>query len=473
MITALLSMYALRYPSVLVYMLQSAEYQVGPYLRWYWRTNNFNLVTKRRVLVRTKAARLLLLAMTTGMLAQIGAGILLIILHIRGGVDYGLALIISYPLVWGHLIVVPLLLGRWFIIGPKEQRLISQSEKIFAAHKGVKIAVAGSYGKTTMKELLVTVLSEGKKVAATPANKNVAVSHAQFAQTLDGNEDVVIIEYGEGRPGDVPRFIKTTHPDIGIITGLAPAHLDQYKTLAAAGADIFKLAEDVSSQKLYVNAESPLAEPFIKPDYQTYSRSGALGWEVQEVKLGLEGTTFTLKKGKQSMELTSGLLGEHQIGPLALVAALADQLGLTKKQIQAGVQHTKPFEHRMQPYELKGAWVIDDTYNGNIDGMKAGLKLLAALPAKRKLYVTPGLVDQGPETERVHLELGQAIAAAKPDLVVLMHNSVTDFIEKGLTDYKGEVMIEDEPLRFYTNLDQFVAAGDLVLMQNDWTDNYS
>jgi hypothetical protein len=82
------------------------------------------------------------------------------------------------------------------------------------------------------------------------------------------------------------------------------------------------------------------------------------------------------------------------------------------------------------------------------------------------------LVDQGPEEASVHLELGEAITKAKPDVVVLMQNSVTNYIKQGMKDYKGELILEDDPLNFYTHLDKFVATGDLMLMQNDWTDNY-
>jgi UDP-N-acetylmuramyl pentapeptide synthase len=89
--------------------------------------------------------------------------------------------------------------------------------------------------------------------------------------------------------------------------------------------------------------------------------------------------------------------------------------------------------------------------------------------------VTPGLVDQGEETQRVHIQVGKLIAAAQPDLVILMRNSATSYIETGLKQgqYTGKLQIEANPLEFYTNLSHFVASGDLVVMQNDWTDNYA
>jgi UDP-N-acetylmuramoyl-tripeptide--D-alanyl-D-alanine ligase len=473
------SIYLPSYPKSLVYMLQSTEYRLGPYIRWVWRTKDFRSVMQRRTLDRTKAARLLLLALRLGMLLQVAGGLWLIYAglyqNVAGGVVFGLAVILIYPIVWAHLSVVPLILGRWFINLPAERELITRSEQIFAQHPAIKIAVAGSYGKTTMKELLSTVLREGLDVAATPANKNVSISHARFASKLTGDEEVLIIEYGEGAPGDVARFSRLTHPTHGIITGVAPAHLDHYKTLQAAGEDIFSLAAYLQGEQVYVNAESSEAKPFITGAYQLFDRHGALGWKTAHITTDLTGTSFTMAKGKQTLKLHSGLIGRHQVGYLSLVAALALQLGLTRQQVIAGIAKTVPFEHRMQPYQLGGAWVIDDTYNGNLEGIRAGTELLAELDApKRKIYVTPGLVDQGQETERVHREIGRLIASAQPTLVVLMQNSVTDFIKQGLykAKFTGEIRLETNPLEFYTNLTHFVANGDLILMQNDWTDNY-
>jgi UDP-N-acetylmuramyl pentapeptide synthase len=460
-------------------MLQSTEYRVGPYLTWYWQTTNFAKVTYRRTLQRTKAARLLLLSLWLGIALELSTAIVLIAWWhwhgLAGGLAFGLALLIGYPVVWAHLVVVPLFLGRIFVTGPAERRHIRRAAKIFQNHPGARIAIAGSYGKTSMKELLSTVLSEGKKVAATPANKNVAISHAVFARTLTGDEEILLIEFGEGAPGDVAYFTQITHPTHAVITGIAPAHLDRYKTLDAAAKDIFSVAHAIHGDTVYVNGDAAQAAPYIKKRYQVYTAKGALGWQVHDVRLSIDGTRFTLKKGKHRLELRSGLLGRHQLGPLAFAAALAHEFGLSDEQIQAGIAQTAPFEHRMQPTFMAGAWVIDDTYNGNLEGIRAGTALLAELPAKRKIYITPGLVDQGSETQAVHEEMGRLIAAAKPDIVVLMKHSVTKSIEAGLAagHYEGELLVESDPLSFYTNLPLFVAAGDLVVMQNDWTDNYA
>lgn len=475
----LLSMYRPRYVSNIVYMLQSTEYQAAPYLKWWWRTSNFDAVAVRRSLDNTKAARLLTLALSIGVATQYAAGLLCIYVWLSGGFDFGIhlgvILILLTPVVWAHLVIVPLELGRLLIVYPRERRYVAESRQIFAKHPAIKIAIVGSYGKTSMKELLATVLSEGKTVAVTPGNKNVAISHAYFAKRLTGQEDIVIIEYGEGEPGDVARFAGNTKPTHAVVTGVAPAHLDHYKTLRDVGQDIFSVTGAVPSGQAYVNTVTESIKPFLKDGLMHFNEQGALGYKVSQVVIDLSGTSFTLSKGKSKLELHSELIGRHQVATLAFVAAFALELGLTPTQVKAGIAKTKPYEHRMQPYQLGGAWVIDDTYNGNIEGVRAGTALLAELPAKRKIYVTPGLVDQGVETEAVHYEMGKLVAQSSPNIVVLMANSVTPYIEKGLADagYKGEIRIEHTPLHFYRNLDQFVAAGDLVLMQNDWTDNYA
>ena len=472
------SLYSWRFPRALAYMLQASEYRTPQYLKWLLRTRDFSRVQYRRTLERTIKAKLLEIFLATGMTLEIIVGLVIIGYGISSSILWliilGFVLIIAYPLIWALLVVLPLEAGRLLVVLPAQQREITASEKIFAEHPGIKIAVAGSYGKTTMKELLKTVLSEGKTVAATIANNNVSTEHAKFAKRLKGNEEVLIIEYGEGAPGDVKRFTRVTKPTYGFITGLAPAHIDKYKTLKVAGDDIFSLADFLQDENIYVNADSLATKEYLKEGYKTYSENGVGKWKVKDVKISIEGTSFRLLGDNQTINIHSKLIGRHQIGALSASAALAIDLGLSIKEIEFGIAKCEPFEHRMQPRYMSGAWIIDDSYNGNIEGIKAGTALLKELPAKRKIYVTPGLVDQGTYTQEVHLEMGHLIASADPNLVVLINNSVTDYIRDGLNEsgFKGELQIVNDPLAYYSNLEQTLALGDLLMMQNDWPDNY-
>jgi UDP-N-acetylmuramoyl-tripeptide--D-alanyl-D-alanine ligase len=457
-------------PVYLVYMLQQVEYDPRTFLKWFARLPRLDRVMHRQQLGWSGRAKLLV-GFCYGVALVYVAAILLASVFLD--ILFLCALILTPGIIIGLLCVVVSI--AWLLIEqPRRARLLAQSEKLFTRHPGIKIAIAGSYGKTSMKELLVAALKTDKKIAATPGNENVPISHARWIHSLDGDEDLLLIEYGESAPGDVKRFAETTHPDIGIITGLAPNHLDRYLSLEAVAKDLFSLADYLEDKKVYVNAEPAAIKPYLKAVYNTYDRNSACGWMISDISVSIEGTSFSMQKGSKHMRIKSALLGRHQVGPLAFVAAFSHSLGLSVGQIEANLGQMKPYEHRMQSRQLAGAWVIDDAYNGNLEGIRAGLKLLKELPAKRKMYVTPGLVDQGEETEKVHHEIGELIADAQPDKVVLMQNSVTRFITQGLNNagFKREITLERDPLQFYTNLEQIVAAGDLIMLQNDWTDNY-
>lgn len=475
---AFLSLYSLRLPLYMIYMLQQVEYDPAKFNQWFIRLIHDNkaisTVMTRKKLVLTKRALLLLLAASVLSLITSIAFVLYVVKYFHWAI-IGLVLLLALPQLFRIFMSLLAWLAHSLIIVPQRKRLLTEARGIFARHKGVKIAVLGSYGKTTMKELLATVLGEGKRVAATPGNMNVSVSHGKFARSLSGDEEVLIVEFGEGEPGDIERMSAMLRPDYAILTGLAPNHLDRYSSLQAVAQDLLSIYDFVGADKVLVNGESAMLRPFIKKSANTFSSSGALGWETSKLKVTIEGLSFKLKKDGKTITVVSRLLGRHQTGPLALVAALATELGLKVDDIEAGLKKTDSFEHRMQPRPMHGAWLIDDTYNGNLEGMQAGLALLSELPAKRRWYVTPGLVDQGAETERAHQELGKAIAGAQPDIVVLMDNSVRPIIERAMEDngFKGELRIEANPLEFYTNIEHLVAAGDVVLMQNDWTDNYA
>lgn len=466
----LLSYFTPKTPWTIVYMLQQVEYNPQKFLMWSLSGPNLFKVQKRGTLHTTARAKLMLLLAYGVWTVTLLGGLLPAISQSKP-----ITLLVSLlaPFMVLFVLFFATVLLQLFIIDPKQNREIAVAKRKLISRSDLRIAVIGSYGKTTMKELLTTVLSEGKKVAATPGNKNVLISHARWInKQLSGDEEVLVFEYGEGKPGDIASLASLSKPNIAVISGLAPAHLDGYSSLEAIADDFASIQKTISAENIWLNSRSDLLKQKIKA--QLYDEKGVGDWKVSEILVDFEGTSFTLQNGDRKLKLKTGLLGAHQIGPLCAVVAISSRLGLTDEQIQGGVAKTTAFEHRMQARQLHGAWIIDDTYNGNIEGMRAGLELLKALAGKRKIYVTPGLVDQGMETERVHSELGQLIAAAKPDKVVLMQNSVTKHIQAGLKEgnFEGEVALETNPLEYYTNLEHFLASGDVVLLQNDWPDGY-
>lgn len=471
-----ISSYLSDYPAKLSYMLQQSEYELSSFLRWWGRTRDFRYLEVRGTLVPSRNAKLIRLTIRGAVLAYWIVNMLMIYLLRHDPVVAlvgAVLIVVLYPIV--VVIITSIVISALKLLAiPLRNRKLVNGERTFAAHNGIVIAVLGSYGKTTMKDVMLHIF--GPSAIGQDGNKNTLQSIARFGAKLRGDEEVVIVEFGEGAPGDIRRMTELVQPDYVVVTGMAPNHLDKYKTLAALCQDIKEATDYVGADRTFYNGDNEQLVELLKGRGNPYSRAGFADWSVSGVHLRVDGTSFVLGQAGHKVAIDTGLLGRHNVPVVAFAVGLATQLGQNIGDIEQRAKSLKPHEHRMQPRDLGGMWMIDDTYNGNIEGMKAGLNLLSELKVDgRKLYATPGLVDQGPLTEEVHSTLGKAIAAAKPDHVYLMKNSVTDIIKRSLDKegYAGKLTLIDNPLVFYTHISDTLAAGDVILCQNDWPDNYS
>ncbi|MEK7083431.1 MAG: Mur ligase family protein, partial [Patescibacteria group bacterium] len=328
MIKDWLSRYHVRYPRSLAYMLQASEYNIRDYFAWYHRTKNFTHVEKRKHLVKTPKA-LLLLIMSWGVVFLMFGGIIYMISVGTAPLRYALFLVIALvsPYLLAYTIIIPLLVikiaGQW----PLEYMILRKARQKLKAHTAVKIGIAGSFGKTTMREILKTVLSEGKKVAAPPHSHNTVLGISQFIHTLKGDEDILIFELGEYYPGDVRRLCDLVDPSMGVITGINEAHLQKFKTREQTVKTIYELADYLGEKPVYVNGENELAKNNMRSGHIAYSRTSVREWNIENQKSDLSGTSFTFAKNNIKWELRSALLGLHQIGPLVAACDIALTFG--------------------------------------------------------------------------------------------------------------------------------------------------
>lgn len=459
------------YERVLLYMLQQTEYDVAEYLRWLCRVKDFRKVMKRQNLVPTRKVKFLFMALAIFVMLYIGAIFWAVILVNDIWVYFvAIILILLLPIIAQYEIVLPLIVGRILIQKPMEKKILASAREKFRESPATKIAIVGSYGKTTAKEVLKTVLEAGKKVAATPGNINQPLGIAKFVNNLDGDEDILIVEMGEFRQGDIAKMCDLVDPNIGFITGVSEAHLTTFGNIKSIVATLFELRDYLKQKPLYLNGDNEILRQKNDKYSILYSSNGVKNHTIKNIEIEPLQTKFMFDKEN----ITSQLIGKHNVGIVAAAIDLAQKFGLSHQEIEVGLKNLRPFEHRMKPYILNGAIVIDDTYNGNLRGVMAGVDLVRDLDGfKRKIYVTPGLVEQGNETVKIHTEIGHMLAGVF-DQIVLIRNSTTEHILKGLEDkkFRDEITIVDDPLNFYENLAAFAATGDLILMQNDWTDNY-
>lgn len=476
MIKKYVSRFHPRYIRSLVYMLQTTEYKSGDYVKWLSRVEDFRLVEVRKQLVPTSKAKLL----------QFFGWVTFLLLYLDA-----LSVLWDTPsffhLVQAAVIILctPIFLAYWLaalawclqlVQQPYERWLMSRAKQTLAQHPGVRIGIAGSYGKTSMREILKTIIAQGKTVAAPPHSYNTPLAISKFIQSLSGQEQVLIFELGEYYPGDVKALCEFIQPSLGVITGINEAHLEKFKTLQQTQKTIFELADFVGAENTYVNGENVLAKQAAGDKSRIYTRHGLDNWKVERPCTSLEGTSFTLQTNATSYQVHSQLLGLHQIGPLVVAARIALDLGLSWEQAIDGIAATRAYDHRLEPKtDGAGVTTLDDSYNGNPDGVKAVIEFLQELSGHRRWYVTPGLVEMGSRVGAVHSEIGQQLAKAGIEKVVLVKNSVTPFIEQGLKEagFKGEMIWFPTALQALAALPQMTVKGDVVLLQNDWPDQYA
>lgn len=471
-----LSRYHWRYPKALVYMLQASEYRVKDYFSWYFKAGDFRKIERRKHFVKTPKGVLLLVFAWLIVLAVIVAAIAFLWFG-AAPLKYAwfVLLLFAAPYVLAYGIIIPLFIIRGLVEAPVRFFITRSTRKRLQNHKAIKIAVAGSFGKTTMREITKTVLSEGKKVAAPPESYNTPLGISKFVKTLKGDEEVLVFEMGEYYPGDVRKLCRIVGPDIGVITGVNEAHLEKFKTLSRTAQTVFELADYLGEKSVYVNGENKIARENARAGHILYDRNSVGNWKITEQKTGISGTSFVMEKNDRRFGAKSGLLGLHQVGPLAASADIAFSLGISIEEVEVGIRKTKPFAHRLEPKELgSGVVMLDDSYNGNPDGVRAVIEFFASIDAKRKFYVTPGLVEMGQRKEAVHKEIGKRLAGAGIDKVILIRNSVTTFIEEGLKEagFEGELLFFDEAVSAYDALPNLTVEGDAILLQNDWPDQY-
>jgi UDP-N-acetylmuramoyl-tripeptide--D-alanyl-D-alanine ligase len=349
------------------------------------------------------------------------------------------------------------------------------------------IGIVGSYGKTTMKEMVATLLEEKYTVVKTPENINRNIGIARLIQkAVSEQTEVLIVEMGEYEQGDITHMCALTPPDITIITGINEAHIEQMGTIETIQATIFEAIDNTKENgTILVNSDSDHMDykPHLKSTHKTYE----YGKSANPLPYGIEPTHFhengagrdiALKKDGETIGTTLiPFLGDYSVHTLQGALTIAHHLELTNTEIMEGIKHLQPIPHRLQPlYNPKtNILVIDDSYNGNPDGVREAIHTLKRFTTRRKLYITPGLVELGETSKKIHYTIGNWLHNVA-DIVILIKNSATPSIEKGLKDNgydEHNIIFFDTAPEAHRALKDMLQPNDVILFQNDWTDNYT
>lgn len=336
------------------------------------------------------------------------------------------------------------------------------------------IAVAGSFGKTSVKELLSEILSTKYSVLSSPGNKNTPLGLAGFMSDLKLSHQFLIVEMGEMYRGDIKEMCEIVNPHYGVISGINMQHFERFESEEAIVETINELSAYLpSSSSLFVNGDSKLAKNsvpnFTKANIKYYSRDNIKTIEHSKPL----GTLKLTHKNKQT--INSNFLADYFPSLVDLAFKIAEEFQINDAKIIKVLEKMQPAPHRLSPnyYPENDFLLIDDTYNGNLDGALAAMKTLKRYEDKHRIYLTPGLVELGNKTEEVHLKIGENLAECT-DEVWLIKNSATDYILRGLDKKKfptNMIRVFNSAPEAHKNI-QSLSKSTVLLMQNDWSDNY-
>lgn len=374
----------------------------------------------------------------------------------------------------------------WAVMYPAEKMItkhyIKDAKKILASFGGrLKIVgITGSYGKTGTKNILFKMLSEKYNTLTTPKNFNTPMGVVRTVRELLRPEtEVFICEMGAKKAGDIKELCELVGKvDCGIITSVGPQHLDTFGDIRTVTNTKFELYDAVRENggNLFANTDNNLIkEKSISVDIVPYGTDSALDFYADNIEMSETAESFELHLKGETVRVRTKLLGQHNILNIVGAAALAYSMGVSAKQIAFAVSRLEAVEHRLELKRyIAGSTLIDDAYNANPEGCLEACRVLSRFEGKKRIIVTPGLVELGEREYDCNFELGKT-AAQCADIIILVGIKRSKPLADGIdtTDFdKKNLHIVSSFKEAQEVFAPMCDTNTVLLFENDLPDNY-
>ena len=331
------------------------------------------------------------------------------------------------------------------------------------------IGVTGSMGKTTTKEAIAHVLSARFRVLKSEGNFNNHFGLPLMLLKLEPEHDVAVIEMGMSHAGEIRALAKIAQPEIGVVTNVAPVHLEFFDSVAGIARAKYELVESLPAGGTAVlNADDEYVSQFgrdFKGKVVMYGTRATADVRAESVRnRGAAGSEFDVVIGSVREHATLRLVGEHNILNALAAVAVGLERGLKPSEAVGALANLAPADKRGEVLRLGNITVINDGYHCNPKARSAMVDALAAMPAQRRIVVAGAMLELGPAGEDLHRQVGQHIAEKKIDVLLGVHGPAEAMVEAArLAGMRAEFAATPEEAGEW--LAREARDGDAVLMK--------
>src|SRR5580693_3561183 len=331
------------------------------------------------------------------------------------------------------------------------------------------VAVTGSAGKTTTKEAIAHVLSARFRVLKSEGNFNNHFGLPLMLLKLEPEHDVAVIEMGMSHAGEIRALAKIAQPEIGVVTNVAPVHLEFFDSLAGIARAKYELVESLPANGVAVlNADDEYVSQFgrdFKGKVVMYGTRATADVRAEKIQSkGTEGAEFDVVIGGVREHATLPLVGEHNVLNALAAVAVGLERGLKPAEAVGALATLAPADKRGQVLQVGNITVINDCYNSNPKALEAMVDALAAMAAKRRIVVAGEMLELGPAGEEMHRQAGQHIAEKKIDALLGVRGLAQAMVD-GARKAGGRAEFVAGPEEAGEWLAREARDGDLVLLK--------
>ena len=355
------------------------------------------------------------------------------------------------------------------------------------AHKKIKsipgfkvVGITGSYGKTSTKYIVNTILSQKYNSLMTPESYNTTMGVVRtINEKLKPTHNLFVCEMGAKYIGDIKEICDIVEPNYGILTAIGPQHLDTFKTIenvAKTKLELLDSLPDVTGVSFVNWEDENIRKAKLPKNVVKYGLNKKSDYYAENVTISAKGSSFdVVMPGGRRITAKTKLLGRLNILNIVCGVAVADKLGLTEEQIKMGIKFIKPVEHRLELRpNSNGSIIIDDSYNSNVRGADMALEVLGTFKVMKKILITPGIVELGEKAYEINKALGKE-ATKHSDIIILVGEKQAGPMLDGVKETKfpkDKVIVAKNLDEAIKHMYKLMDSNTVVLLENDLPDNY-